>query len=101
MKSITTLPSLKGARVLVRVDYNVPFKGNKIADPRRIDAKIVVFNETHYSIAADAYLRFGRGYNSKANLNFGDCLAYSVARLTGEPLLFVGDDFVHTDILSA
>ena len=68
---------------------------------RRIDASIVEFNEAHYSIATDAYLRFGRGYNSKANLNYGDCLAYSVARLAGEPLLFVGDDFVHTDILSA
>ncbi len=68
---------------------------------RRIDARIVEFNETHYSIATDAYLRFGRGYHSKANLNYGDCLAYSVARLAGEPLLFVGDDFVHTDILVA
>lgn len=38
MKSYTTLPSLKGARVLIRVDYNVPFKGTKIADTRRIEA---------------------------------------------------------------
>lgn len=38
MKSYTTLPPLKGARVLVRIDYNVPFKGTKIADPRRIEA---------------------------------------------------------------
>lgn len=38
MKPLTTLPKLNGARVLVRVDYNVPFKGTKIVDTRRIDA---------------------------------------------------------------
>jgi len=38
MNTLTTLPKLSGARVLVRVDYNVPFKGSKIADTRRIDA---------------------------------------------------------------
>jgi phosphoglycerate kinase len=40
MKPLSTLPPLKGARVLVRVDYNVPFKGSKIADTRRIDASV-------------------------------------------------------------
>lgn len=38
MKSITTISQLKGARVIVRVDYNVPFKGTKILDTRRIEA---------------------------------------------------------------
>jgi hypothetical protein len=30
-------------------------------------------------------------------LNFGDCVAYALAKATGEPLLFKGDDFIHTD----
>jgi len=34
-------------------------------------------------------------------LNFGDCFAYAVARVTGETLLFKGDDFFHTDITPA
>ena len=31
----------------------------------------------------------------------GDCLAYTLAKTTGEPLLFKGDDFAHTDIEAA
>ncbi|TLZ01124.1 MAG: type II toxin-antitoxin system VapC family toxin [Gammaproteobacteria bacterium] len=27
-----------------------------------------------------------------------DCFSYALARVTGEPLLFKGDDFTHTDI---
>ncbi len=38
MRSVTLIPNLKGARVLVRVDYNVPLKGTTILDPRRIEA---------------------------------------------------------------
>jgi len=34
-------------------------------------------------------------------LNFGDCFAYALARESGEPLLFIGDDFAHTDISAA
>lgn len=49
-------------------------------------------------IARDAYARHGRGSGSPAKLNFGDCFAYALARDLGEPLLFKGDDFTHTDI---
>ena len=34
-------------------------------------------------------------------MNFGDCMAYALASATGEPLLFKGDDFTHTDITPA
>jgi ribonuclease VapC len=47
--------------------------------------------------AREAYFRFGRGRH-KAALNFGDCFAYATASLAGEPLLFKGNDFPHTDI---
>ena len=33
-----------------------------------------------------------------AGLNFGDCFAYALAKATGEPLLFKGEDFARTDI---
>lgn len=52
-------------------------------------------------IARDAYRDFGRGSGHPARLNFGDCFAYALARVTGEKLLFKGDDFVHTDIRAA
>jgi ribonuclease VapC len=52
-------------------------------------------------IARDAYRDFGKGSGHKASLNFGDCFAYALARSTGEPLLFKGNDFGHTDITPA
>ncbi len=48
-------------------------------------------------IARNAYGDFGKGHH-KAGLNFGDCFAYALAKETGEPLLFKGRDFGHTDI---
>ena len=52
-------------------------------------------------IAREAYRDFGRGSGHPARLNFGDCFAYALARVTGEPLLFKGNDFSHTDLTSA
>ncbi len=52
-------------------------------------------------IARDAYRDFGKGSGHKASLNFGDCFAYALAKSTGEPLLFKGNDFGHTDITPA
>jgi ribonuclease VapC len=49
-------------------------------------------------IARDAHRRFGRGTGHPARLNFGDCFAYALARELDEPLLFVGQDFIHTDV---
>ena len=53
--------------------------------------------EQQVRIARQAYLDFGRG-NDPAGLNFGDCFAYALAKATGEPLLFKGEDFARTDI---
>ncbi len=53
------------------------------------------------AIGRAAYGKYGRGTASKAKLNFGDCFAYALAKEAGEPLLYKGDDFVHTDIASA
>lgn len=52
-------------------------------------------------IARDAYRDFGKGSGHKADLNFGDCFAYALAKSTGEALLFKGNDFSHTDIAPA
>jgi ribonuclease VapC len=51
-------------------------------------------------IACDAFRRFGKGRHPAA-LNIGDCFAYALAKATGEPLLFKGDDFARTDIVPA
>ena len=52
-------------------------------------------------IGREARRRYRRGSRHRAHLNFGDCFAYALAKTHDEPLLFVGDDFVHTDLRSA
>jgi ribonuclease VapC len=49
-------------------------------------------------IAREANQRFGKRSGHPARLNFGDCFAYALAMALEEPLLFVGQDFVHTDV---
>ena len=51
-------------------------------------------------IAIEALRRFGRGRH-KAGLNICDCFAYALAVATDHPLLFKGDDFIHTDVRRA
>jgi len=50
-------------------------------------------------LAADAYARYGKRRHPAA-LNFGDCFAYALAKSRGEPLLFKGTDFTHTDVVA-
>jgi len=52
-------------------------------------------------IAREAYRDFGKGSGHPAQLNFGDCFAYALAKALDEPLLFTGRDFIHTDITPA
>ena len=54
-----------------------------------------------YELAAAAFDRYGRGRGHPAQLNFGDCMAYAVAKAHGVPLLYKGDDFARTDVASA
>ncbi|MBW7927862.1 MAG: type II toxin-antitoxin system VapC family toxin [Fimbriimonadaceae bacterium] len=49
-------------------------------------------------IAREAYRDFGRGSGHRANLNFGDCFSYALAKDRREGLMFKGDDFNHTDL---
>lgn len=62
---------------------------------------VVPFDEGQLRIARQAYRDYGRGSGHPAKLNLGDCFSYALATERREPLLYVGDDFVHTDIRSA
>lgn len=64
------------------------------------DLAVDPFNAEQAALARDAYRRFGKGRHPAA-LNLGDCAAYALARLWGEPLLFKGDDFSRTDLEAA
>lgn len=61
---------------------------------------ITPFTPAQAAIARQAFRRFGKGRHS-AQLNFGDCFAYALAKDRGEPLLFKGSDFSQTDIAAA
>ncbi len=65
------------------------------------DIRVLPFTEDQTRIARQAYRDFGRGSGHPANLNYGDCFSYALASERREPLLYVGDDFSHTDIRSA
>jgi ribonuclease VapC len=72
-------------------------------DPFLAQSRIEIVNVTaeHARLARDAHRDYGRGSGHPARLNFGDCFSYALARATGEPLLFKGDDFGHTDLTAA
>ena len=67
---------------------------------RRAGLIIEAMTLDHGELARQAFLDFGKGRH-QAGLNFGDCFAYALAKATGEPLLFKGNDFALTDIAPA
>lgn len=79
-----------------------PIASRRFDDLMR-EAKIIIepVTEQQAQLAREAFRDFGKGHKHKAKLNFGDCFAYALAKALGEPLLFKGNDFIHTDIASA
>jgi ribonuclease VapC len=67
---------------------------------RRAGIVIEPVTEEQAHAARQAYTDFGKGRHA-AGLNFGDCFAYALAKVTGEPLLFKGGDFRKTDVKAA
>lgn len=61
---------------------------------------VASFTEEQALIARQGFSDYGKGRHP-AGLNFGDCFSYALAKSLGEPLLFKGDDFRHTDIQPA
>jgi ribonuclease VapC len=67
---------------------------------RRAAIVIEPFTVEQAHLACQAFHDFGKGRHA-AGLNFGDCFAYALAKITGEPLLSKGEDFKKTDLVSA
>ena len=79
-----------------------PIASRRLDDLLKVaDIAIEPVTEDQARIGREAYRDFGKGSGHPAQLNFGDCFAYALAKATGEPLLFKGDDFSHTDIKPA
>ncbi|GAA4186241.1 PIN domain-containing protein [Agrobacterium vitis] len=60
--------------------------------------QILPFDEEQARRASEAFGKYGKGIDAKARLNLADCAAYALAKSLSAPLLFKGDDFIHTDI---
>lgn len=84
--------------VIVAAGKNLTAEMEKLLG-RLVHEVVPVTKESAYR-TGKAYLRRGKGFHP-AGLNFGDCFAYELARDRNCPLLFVGNDFSRTDIISA
>jgi ribonuclease VapC len=74
-----------------------PFLDALLARP---NVQALAFDGSLYRLAREAFENYGRGRHPAA-LNFGDCMAYAVAKAHDLPLLYKGDDFARTDIAAA
>jgi ribonuclease VapC len=90
---------------VTRVELSFVIEGRK-RDAGRADLErllhqaafeVVSVTPQQTEIAIDAFRRIGKGRHA-AGLNIGDCFSYALAMATGHPLLFKGNDFLHTDV---
>lgn len=93
-------PTLVETSLVLAGRRRSPAAGEVESLVKELAVTVIPFGEAEWRAAVDAFLRFGRGRHQAA-LNFGDCLAYASAMVSGDTLLFVGDDFTKTDITPA
>jgi len=87
---------------IVLDNRSVPEQRRRLDDLLRLTGiRVVAFDVEQAAVARAAHQDFGRGSGHPARLNLGDCFAYALARVTGEPLLFKGDDFAAAGVTSA
>lgn len=65
---------------------------------RELDAERMIVTPEIGEEALKAFAKYGKGRGHPAQLNFGDCFSYALAKFAGVPLLFVGNDFSKTDL---
>jgi ribonuclease VapC len=93
-------PTLVECSIVLSARLNHDARGLLTRFLNETNMVIIPFTESHYELAVSAYLKFGKGRHP-AQLNLGDCMSYATAKMAGMPLLFIGDDFSQTDIISA
>ena len=81
----------RGQRAVVLVDDLIRMSMFEVISP----------GPAEMDAAYAAFVAFGKGSGHAAGLNFGDVFSYALAKVRGLPLLFKGQDFSETDIVSA
>ena len=89
------------AAIVVDVNRDPVLSGRFDDRVREAGLRIEPVTEQQARLARRAYRDFGKGSGPPAGLNCGDCFADALARTSGERLLFMGDDFSHTDVSPA
>ena len=90
-------PTLVEAGIVLSSRLGEEASGLVMALVEAADAVVIPFGPHHWQVALSAWWRYGKGRHA-AGLTFGDCMAYAVASVVGEPLLAKGDDFPKTDL---
>ncbi len=62
------------------------------------EIEIVPIGLAETRAAFAAFAEFGNGSGHPAALNLGDCFSYGCALVHGVPLLYKGEDFIHTPL---
>lgn len=99
-------PSVSAATIL-ETSIVLRTRHKKLAADHELDelvsTALTVLDVTadHVQIAREAHLKYGKGMGHPAQLNFGDCFSYALAKSLDVPLLYKGGDFAKTDIKSA
>lgn len=89
------------AAIVVDVNRDAVLSGRFDDLVSQAELRIEPVTEQQAQLARQAYRNFGKGSGHPADLNYGDCFAYALARATGDPLLFKGNDFSQTDVQPA
>lgn len=94
------VPTLVECSIVISARLNKDARGLISRFLKETKMVVIPFTEAHYESAVSAYLKFGKGRHP-AQLNFGDCMSYATAKIAKMPILFVGYDFTHTDLVLA
>ncbi|XDD50585.1 type II toxin-antitoxin system VapC family toxin [Leptospira sp. WS92.C1] len=107
-KFTLAIVSRPNSRMSVANYLEAAIKTDRLKDPvlsrllddavSKLRIKLEPVTAEQIKIAREAYRDFGKGSGHPAELNFGDCFAYALAKNAGAPLLFKGRDFSHTDV---
>lgn len=91
-------PTLVECGIVLSARLNQDARGLLARFMEEAAVTLIPFTETHYSTALGSWLNYGKGRHP-AGLNFGDCMAYAMAKVSDLPLLCIGEDFPQTDLL--
>jgi ribonuclease VapC len=91
------VPTLAETGIVLAARLGIPGKTLLARFVQESGMRQIAVTAEHWTVAVDAYLRFGKGRHPAA-LNFGDCLTYAISRIADESLLRIGDDFTKTDL---